>query len=81
MLKPVPSPLNIVFSYAEITRTTTAGITWYMQAARRSAGFESLVRKEIAYGIYIGWQTLVEGHSNQATYLSDDVRLKALLIL
>ncbi len=51
-----------------------------MNAARRTVGPESAAKQEIAYGIYIGWRTLVEAYADQATYRADDLRLEAMLI-
>ncbi|MDB5959219.1 MAG: hypothetical protein JWP59_513 [Massilia sp.] len=79
--KPVPPSLTAAFSYAQVTQNAEAGITSHMHAARRSDGVVARARQEIAYGIYIGWRTLVESYADQATYLADDRRLETLLTL
>jgi hypothetical protein len=79
--KPAPSPPAAAFSYAQVTRNAEMGITAHMHAARRSDGMVARARQEIAYGIYIGWRTLVESYADQTTYLADDRRLATLLTL
>lgn len=68
------------YSYAEVTKTATTSVTYYMQASRRCRGAEALAKREIAHGVYMGWRALVESCSDEATYLLDYSRLEALLI-
>ncbi len=70
-----------LYSYAEITACAAHQISGYMQAARRASGIESRARKEIAYGIYMGWRSLVEAYPDQSLYRADDARLEALLLV
>lgn len=81
MPRPPPRPPRVAFSYAHITATAERGITSHMHAARRCDGALAQERQEIAYGIYIGWRTLVESYADHETYLNDDRRLEALLVL
>lgn len=81
MRKPAPPSLKVAFSYEQVTTTAQRGIESHMQAARRSSGAEALARREVAYGIYIGWRALVEAYVDQVTYHTDDQRLELLLVL
>jgi len=68
-----------LYSYAEITASAADQIAAYMHSSRSTTGIESRRRKEIAYGIYMGWRSLVESYPDQTTYRSDDARLETLL--
>jgi len=74
-------PGEKLYSYAEITASAARQISSYMQAARRTSGIESRARREIAYGIYMGWRSLVEAYPDQPLYRADDARLEALLLV
>lgn len=66
-------------TYAEITKTATAQVIYYMQASRRGTGAEALTKREIAHGVYMGWRALAESHADQMSYLLDDSRPEGLL--
>lgn len=68
------------YSYAEVTKTATITVTYYMRASRRCSGAEALAKREIAHGAYMGWRALVESCPDETTYLLDYRRLEALLI-
>ena len=68
-----------LYSYAEITKIATFQIAYYMSAARRGSHAESAAKREIAYGVYMGWRALVESHPDREAYLQDDKRLDALV--
>lgn len=68
------------YSYAEVTKTATIQVAYYMQASRRCSGAEALAKREIAHGVYIGWRALVESYPDHASYLLDESRLEALLV-
>ncbi len=66
-------------SYADVTARTAEQIEQCMSDARKRTGSEALVRREWAYGAYIGWRALTADMDDQATFLIDDQRLEALL--
>lgn len=73
-------PAMKTYTYAEVTTIAFDQITEYMRAARRCTGAEARSKKEVAYGVYIGWRALVESYSDQESYRRDDRRLELLLI-
>lgn len=68
-----------LYSYTEITKIATFQISYYMSAARRGGNAESAAKREIAYGVYMGWRALVEAHPDRDAYLHDDRLLDALV--
>ncbi|MFL6709618.1 MAG: hypothetical protein ACJ8HI_15575 [Massilia sp.] len=71
-----------LYSYQEITAKAEAQIEYFTHAARRclnSAPDEALAKREIAYGVYIGWRSLVESCPDRKRYMADDLHLEALL--
>lgn len=70
---------NIWLAYAEITRRTAANIERSIADARQRTGLEALIRREWAYGAYMGWRCLTCDISDHAAFMCDDQRLEALL--
>lgn len=54
-------------------------MTYFMTDAKRHAGMEALMRRERAYGLYIGWRALAVEMTNAGDFARDDRRLEALL--
>ncbi|MES2323829.1 MAG: hypothetical protein V4633_16335 [Pseudomonadota bacterium] len=67
-------------SYTEITDRTTEQIRRYVEESQHRTGLQALVRREWAYGAYMGWRALMVDMNDQLTFLHDDQRLEALLI-
>jgi len=75
----IPRSSSIMYTYAEITNKAFEDIQSYMRAASRATGAEATTKREIAYGIYLGWRSLVESYVDQPAYLADDRKLESLL--
>lgn len=69
----------VSFSYREITDEARERIVQFMDESRRHSGTQSATRREWAYGVYMGWRTLVAGRAEADTYRRDDQMLEALL--
>lgn len=69
----------VVFSYRELTDNSYRRIAHLMEEARLRRGDESLQRREWAYGLYIGWRTLVAERVDPDVFDHDDKMLESLL--
>ena len=66
------------YSYDEITRVASEHIARILADAFRNPGVDGLLRRECAYGMYLGWRTLLMSHVDQAKFSADDKRLERL---
>jgi hypothetical protein len=73
------SATAVSFSYREITDEAHERIVQFMDESRRHSGTQSATRREWAYGVYMGWRTLVAGRAEAVAYQRDDQMLEALL--
>lgn len=78
-VNPMPRQLTKASPYAEVTKAALAQVAYYMHSSRRCMGDEALAKREIAFGVYLGWRALVETHPDRQAYLQDGMRLEALL--
>jgi hypothetical protein len=67
-------------TYDHVTGHVTEQMAYFMTEARRHAGVDALVRRERAYGLYIGWRALAVEMTSAAQFACDDRRLEALLV-
>jgi len=79
-MKPMSASLGKPYSYAEITQHCYDQIAMLMSEARHQTGSEAAHRYERAYGVYMGWRTLVAEHTEPGIFFDDDRRLEALLV-
>lgn len=73
------SATAVSFTYREITDAAHERIIQFMDESRRHSGIQSATRREWAYGVYMGWRTLVAGRAETVAYRRDDRMLEALL--
>ena len=67
------------YTYEEITASCALQIVLFMNEAFRHAGEEAVLRRERAYGVYMGWRALVAENTDPARFFQDDRRLEELL--
>jgi hypothetical protein len=68
-----------LFSYREITDEVYCRMHRLMEESRSRKGYQSLQRREWAYGLYIGWRALVAERADNADFDRDDKTLESLL--
>jgi hypothetical protein len=66
-------------TYDHVTGHVSEQMSYFMIDARRHAGIDALMRRERAYGLYMGWRALAVEMTNAAQFARDDRRLEALL--
>lgn len=76
---PRPPPFPRVYPYREITAHCSAQIENLIADARRNKGLEKRYRMERAYGVYMGWRTLVMEHTDPLLFSEDDKRLEQMI--
>jgi hypothetical protein len=78
--KPYSGSFSKPLYYRSITAHVTAQIEQFIAEANRHAGIESRYRVERAYGLYLGWRSLVAPTANDDEFERDDLMLEALLV-
>jgi hypothetical protein len=66
-------------TYDHVTGHVTEQMSYFMTDARRHAGVDALMRRERAYGLYMGWRALAVEMTSAAQFACDDRRLEAML--
>ena len=78
-MKPSPSIMPKRHDYESLTRHCGRLIDDFMTEARRYSGLQARVRRERAYGVFIGWRSIVVEIADPETFFHDDRRFEALL--
>lgn len=75
----LPNDVSGPYTYESLTERSAALISHFMMEARRYSDLESRLRRERAYGVYMGWRTLVMDSAVAEVFAVDDRRLEELL--
>lgn len=67
------------YSYESITRHCSEQIKLFMADARRHSEPEAQHWRERAYGVYMGWRSIVLEHADPEAFRIDDQCLEDLL--
>ncbi|MDM5181037.1 hypothetical protein PO883_28035 [Massilia sp. DJPM01] len=67
------------YTYESLTERGAELISHFMMEARRYSDLEAGLRRERAYGVYMGWRTLVMDSAEAGVFAADDRRLEELL--
>jgi len=77
-MKRLSPPLRLS-TYEHVTGHVSEQMNYFMTESQRHQGMEALLRRERAYGLYIGWRALAVEMVAPAQFAVDDKRLEALL--
>jgi hypothetical protein len=69
------------YLYRDITKHCSFEIEYLLVDAARHSGLERRYRIERAYGVYMGWRSLVMEHTDPMEFFVDDHRLEQLIEL
>ena len=70
---------GLVYSYSSITAHCERYIWYFVRTAERSQEPQAQVQRERAYGVYMGWRSMVIELADPLTFAVDDKRLEAAL--
>ena len=68
-------------TYEHVTGHVSEQMAYFMGDAQRHTGMEALIRRERAYGLYMGWRALAVEMVDAEAFARDDKRLETLLII
>ncbi|MDQ1814424.1 hypothetical protein RBA41_14020 [Massilia sp. CCM 9210] len=75
----LPNYVSGPYTCESLTERSAELISHFMVEARRYSDLEARLRRERAYGVYMGWRTLVMDSAAAGVFAADDRRLEELL--